>query len=244
MSSVECPYPGLAPFGPQDADRFFGRQQLTAVVVTRLAGQLTRPGLLMVLGSSGSGKSSLLRAALLPAIAAGALPVPGSQSWPLVLMTPGRRPLLELAIRIAALAGIPAGELDADPRTDPTSITDAIRQALLAHARRHAQSAGLGPAAAPVIDLNATGSPVDSAAAAAGQTTGADQGRVVTSSRLVLIVDQFEEVFTQCTDEHERQAFIRALCAAAGTTAAAAPLPGDGDTSRGLPSSRMRWRWW
>jgi hypothetical protein len=50
-----CPYPGLAAFEPQDAGRFFGRQQLTAVVATRLGEQLTRPGLLMVLGPSGSG---------------------------------------------------------------------------------------------------------------------------------------------------------------------------------------------
>ena len=61
-ASLECPYPGLAAFGPQDADRFFGRGQLTAVLVTRLAEQLARPGLLTVLGPSGSGKSSLLRA--------------------------------------------------------------------------------------------------------------------------------------------------------------------------------------
>ena len=144
----ECPYPGLAPFRPQDADWFFGRQQLTDVVVTRLAEQLTRPGLLMVLGPSGSGKSSLLRAGLLPAIAAEALPARGSQAWPLDLMTPGRRPLLELATRIATLAGIPAGALDADLRTDPARITAAIRQALLAHARRQAQSSGLGPGSA------------------------------------------------------------------------------------------------
>ena len=233
----ECPYPGLAPFGPQDADRFFGRQQLTAVVVTRLAEQLTRPGLLMVLGPPGSGKSSLLRAGLLPAIAAGGLPVRGSQAWPQDLMTPGRRPLLELATRIAALAGIPAGALDADLRTDPARITAAIRQALLAYARRQAQSSwlGLGPAPA-VMDMDATGHPVDGATAAADRVAEAGPGRVASSPRLVLIVDQFEEVFTQCTDEQERRAFIRALCAAAGTTAAA-PLPGGGGMP-GMVSSR------
>ena len=53
----------------------------------------------------------------------------------------------------------------------------------------------------------------------------------------MLIVDQFEEVFTQCTDEQERRTFIHALCAAAGMTAAAA-LPGGGDASPGLLSSR------
>ncbi len=221
----ECPYPGLAPFRPQDADRFFGRQQLTAVVVTRLAEQLTRPGLLMVLGPSGSGKSSLLRAGLLPAIAAEGLPARGSQTWPLDLMTPGQRPLLELAARIAALAGIPAGALDADLRTDPARVTAAIRQGLLAHARRQAQSSGLGPGPAAFAVMDTDGYPVDGATAAADQA--AEVTRVAFSPRLVLIVDQFEELFTQCTDEQERRAFIHALCAAAGTTAAA-PLPGGG----------------
>ena len=90
------------------------------MLVARAGEQLARPGLLMVLGPSGSGKSSLLRAGLLPAVAAGALPVRGSWAWPRDLMTPGRRPLLELATRIASLAGIPAGALEADLRTDPT----------------------------------------------------------------------------------------------------------------------------
>jgi len=69
--ALECPYPGLSAFGPQDVDRFFGREELTATLLSRLAQQLAGPGLLMVLGPSGSGKSSLLRAGLLPAIAAG-----------------------------------------------------------------------------------------------------------------------------------------------------------------------------
>ena len=86
--------------------------------------------------------------------------------------------------------------------------------------------------------MDATGDPGDGATAAAGRAVGAGPGRVACSPRLVLIVDQFEEVFTQCTDEQERGAFIHALCAAAGTTAAAAPLPGDGGTSGGLLSSR------
>ena len=181
--SAACPYPGLAAFRPEDAERFFGREQLTAELVTRAGEQLARPGLLMVLGPSGSGKSSLLRAGLLPAVAAGALPAHGSWAWPRDLMTPGRRPLLELATRIASLAGIPAGALEADLRTDPARIIGAIRQALLTYARREANATSLSP---------------------------------VGGSRLVLIVDQFEELFTQCTDEQERRMFIGALCAAAG----------------------------
>jgi WD40 repeat protein len=196
--SPDCPYPGLTSFGPQDATRFFGREQLTAVLLTRLAELLTSPGLLMVLGPSGSGKSSLLRAGLLPAIAAGTLPARESGSWPLDLMTPGRRPLLELATHVAALAGIPAGGLHADLQDDPARITAAIRQALLVQDRRQQ------PTSPVASDVPAT------------------------APRLVLIVDQFEEVFTHCTDEQERRGFVQALCAAAGAAGAGGPAP-DGD---------------
>ena len=209
--STHCPYPGLAAFQPKDAERFFGRVQLTAELVARASEQLARPGLLMVLGPSGSGKSSLLRAGLLPAVAAGALPVRGSSVWPRDLMTPGRRPVLELATRIASLAGIPAGALEADLRADPGRITGAVRQALLANVRRQASTPGLSTA---VTDPDA-GELADEP----GTSSWAAERPAAAGPRLVLIVDQFEEVFTQCSDEHERRAFIQALCAAAGTTA-------------------------
>ena len=230
--SAECPYPGLAAFQPNDAERFFGREQLTAELVARAGEQLARPGLLMVLGPSGSGKSSLLRAGLLPAVAAGALPARESWAWPRDLMTPGRRPLMELATRIASLAGIPAGALEADLRTDPARITGAIRQALLTNARRRANTPGLTPAAGPVlVDLDA-GQQADEPDT--GSLTAARQ--VAAGPRLVLIVDQFEEVFTQCTDEHERRTFIKALCAAAG--AAAPGVAADGGPVRGQVDAR------
>jgi len=239
---LECPYPGLAAFGPQDVGLFFGRQRLTATLVTRLAEQLTAPGLLMVLGPSGSGKSSLLGAGLLPAIAAGGLPARGSRAWPLDLMTPGRRPLLELATRIAAIAGIPAGALNADLHADPTRITAAIRQAVIVHSRREAQSRGDRRSAAVIdadpADAGPAGFGADSTGATADQSAGASLADPVSSPRLVLIIDQFEEVFTQCADEPERKAFIQALCVAAGTNAAVAPTPGRADGSRRLLSSR------
>ena len=111
-------------------------------MVTRLAEQLVRPGLLMVLGPSGSGKSSLLRAGVLPAISAGRLLVEGSRTWPLDLLTPGRHPLRELAVRVGSMAGVPAGGLEADLRVNPTRITAAIRQGLITHARRRAHPPG------------------------------------------------------------------------------------------------------
>jgi DNA-binding SARP family transcriptional activator len=83
---VLCPYKGLARFEPADRELFFGRERLVAELVTHLVG----PGLLGVVGPSGSGKSSLVRAGLLPILADGVLP--GSARWTRVLMRPGEQP--------------------------------------------------------------------------------------------------------------------------------------------------------
>ena len=87
---VVCPFKGLASFDVDDADYFFGRERLVAELVARLVGS----PLLGITGPSGSGKSSVLRAGLLPALAAGVLP--GSGDWQQVLMRPGEHPLDEL----------------------------------------------------------------------------------------------------------------------------------------------------
>ena len=65
-----CPYKGLATFDADDAEYFFGRERLVAELVARLVGA----PLLAVVGPSGSGKSSVMRAGLLPALAGGVLP--------------------------------------------------------------------------------------------------------------------------------------------------------------------------
>ena len=70
-----CPFKGLATFEFDDASYFFGRERIVAELVARLVGA----PLLAIVGASGSGKSSLLRAGLLPALAAGVLP--GSERW-------------------------------------------------------------------------------------------------------------------------------------------------------------------
>jgi energy-coupling factor transporter ATP-binding protein EcfA2 len=178
------PYRGLAAYGPSDAQFFFGREDETSAVVTLMAKRLEKPELLMVCGPSGVGKSSLLEAGVLVALRRGALPAPGAESWPIIVFTPGRSPLLELASRTAALAGTDAATVLHGLQTDPAAFADTARQAVLAASTR-----------------------------AAGDHEAMQQPQ----PRLLIIVDQFEQLFTASSDEEERQAFITALHAAATT---------------------------
>ena len=96
---VVCPYKGLASFDVVDAPYYFGRERLVAELVARLVGAQ----LLGVVGPSGSGKSSVMRAGLLPALAGGVLP--GSDAWGQVLIRPGAHPLRELAVGLDRASG-------------------------------------------------------------------------------------------------------------------------------------------
>ena len=141
-----CPFKGLASFEPVDADYFFGRERLVAELVARLVGAR----FLGIVGPSGSGKSSVLRAGLLPALAGGVLP--GSEGWRRLLLRPGERPLDELRRVLVSGAKDPLAEaLDALPP----------------------------------------------------------------GARLLLAVDQLEELFTACRSEAERAAFVDTLARAA-----------------------------
>ncbi|WP_425566892.1 caspase, EACC1-associated type [Sphaerisporangium flaviroseum] len=166
-----CPYKGLAAFERADAPWFFGRERLTTALTGSLAARYDDAGPLMVVGASGAGKSSLLRAGLVPALARGALGVPGSASWPCLVFNPTADPMAALAHQVASLTGAAA-----EPFTDePARLGSALRAALR-------QQAGDGGSA---------------------------------GARVVLVVDQFEEIFTQCDDEQARRAFIQALYNAA-----------------------------
>jgi WD40 repeat protein len=108
-----CPYRGLDAFREEDADLFFGREQDTA----RLVQHLRSTRFLAVLGASGSGKSSLVQAGLIPAVRRGALPA--GEAWRVIDLVPGPRPLSALAARLAQLpgAGAPSSaDLAADER--------------------------------------------------------------------------------------------------------------------------------
>ncbi|MFJ8386495.1 helix-turn-helix domain-containing protein [Streptomyces sp. NPDC094438] len=105
-----CPYRGLAAYGPHDAEWFYGRESATAELTGRLAERVGR-GPLAVVAPSGAGKSSLLQAGLLPALRRGALPVPGSDQWPVVVCTPTAHPLKELLRCAADVLGAAGAEI-------------------------------------------------------------------------------------------------------------------------------------
>jgi WD40 repeat protein/transcriptional regulator with XRE-family HTH domain len=183
------PYRGLAVFEEQDAGWFFGREAATIALLDRMSRLLAGVGLLVVSGASGAGKSSLLRAGVLPRIRAdGLAAAPRAASWPCVLFTPTRTPLDELALRVAPLAGADAAAVRRGLAADPAGFALTARQAAQGHpASRQAEEPDGGLAQRDQL------------------------GR----RRLLLVVDQFEELFTQCGEEGQRRAFITALHAAA-----------------------------
>ncbi|MBO3752964.1 hypothetical protein J5X84_43545 [Streptosporangiaceae bacterium NEAU-GS5] len=158
------PYRGLAAFGPEDAEFFFGREELTRSLIDRVAARWAQPGLLVVTGASGAGKSSLLRAGLLTALR--------TARTPAVVFTPTGDPLGQLARHLASLGGAGVGA---------SADADQLRERL----RDDPQAAG---------DLLAA---LDARQA-----------------RPVIIVDQFEELFTATLDEQVQRAAVQALHAA------------------------------
>lgn len=169
------PYKGLQYFEESDADRFFGREALTA----KLAARLNDASFLAVIGASGSGKSSLVRAGLIPALRRGerladrSLPPAASGQWDIRTFTPGSHPLEALAAVLtrdeASVAALTA--LQQDLRQEPRTLSLAAQQLLARNGKR----------------------------------------------RLMVFIDQFEEVFTLCRQPGEREAFINQLLAATET---------------------------
>ncbi|MET7478247.1 hypothetical protein ABZT17_28325 [Streptomyces sp. NPDC005648] len=128
-----CPYRGLASYRQEDARWFFGRERSTGALVEQLRTAEKAGGLVMLVGASGAGKSSLLNAGLVTAVRDGALSDEDGVPPPVVQFVPGADPSAELTRRIPELAEVLAGGTDgADP--------DAVRQAVAAWARRESAS--------------------------------------------------------------------------------------------------------
>jgi WD40 repeat protein len=181
-TAMISPYRGLSAFGDQDARLFFGRDDTIDRVLELMSARLDGAGLLVLSGVSGAGKSSLLRAGVLPRLHQAGLPAASeAASWPCLLFTPGSAPVAELAVRIAPLVGTDAAALRQRIAADPAGFALIARQAALA--------ATVGPAA--MGEANAR------------------------QPRVVIAVDQCEQLFTLCRSQAEREAFITALHSAA-----------------------------
>ena len=100
MSEARAPYPGLRPFREEEHPFFFGRYEHT----TALYRLLDRGRLLAVLGGSGSGKSSLVQAGLLPLLAEEKR-ADGAPRWAIVALRPGTHPMNRLAEALLKVAG-------------------------------------------------------------------------------------------------------------------------------------------
>ena len=147
------PYRGLLPFDAPHRALFFGRDREIRGVIDRLRAA----PLIVVTGESGIGKSSLVRAGVLPRIVDGALD--DGRRWRAVALEPGRRPLHALAAAVAATAGAD-GDLAARLAEDPGA---AARDVAAAVAR---DGAGLVVFVDQLEELVTTADPVDAAAAA------------------------------------------------------------------------------
>lgn len=167
LKETENPYKGLRAFGEGDAQDFFGREALLQQLLIRLGegGELSR--FLTVVGPSGSGKSSVVKAGLIPALRRGGLP--GSENWFIVEMMPGAHPLEELEVALLRVAVNPPASLIEQFQSDSRGLIRAVRRSL----------------------------PDDP------------------NIELVLVIDQFEEVFTLLQDEKERICFLGLLVSAA-----------------------------
>ena len=122
------PYKGLAAFQGTDAADFFGREELVARLVSRFAVTSPDDRFLAVVGPSGSGKSSVARAGVIPALRSGA--VAGSDRWLFAEMQPGADPFHELESALRAVTVGTPEDLATRLHNDDLGIHEAIRRSL------------------------------------------------------------------------------------------------------------------
>ena len=158
------PYKGLFYFDESDSEIFFGREKLTASLVERLlSGLEADQRFLTVIGASGSGKSSLVRAGLIPALRWRQ----ESSGWPVCVMTPTAHPL------------------------------EALAEALNGH----------GETQAVIRDFVGTAQGLQKTMEGLAQKAGAEH--------TLLVIDQFEELFTLCRNEEKQHTFVENVLTAA-----------------------------
>lgn len=178
----ESPYVGLRAFTQADVDRFFGREAATQQVLDLLA----RHRAVVVVGASGSGKSSLVRAGVLPALGRGA--IPDADTWLTTVLTPGTHPLKGLATQLLRLEREGAA---------PTTLVDTDRSNLDAAA-----------VVELVDDLADAPETLHEHVDRILESVGADA-----RARLVIVIDQAEELVT-LADADQAAALITGIATA------------------------------
>ncbi|MBL8784665.1 MAG: protein kinase, partial [Deltaproteobacteria bacterium] len=166
-SFEESPYAGLSSFQEEDASRFFGRSREIAAMTQRLR---ERP-LMAVVGPSGVGKSSFLRAGVVPALKN------SGEQWEINVIRPGRSPLMSLANLVVSQSQTSA------------NIAEDLEQQQMTAKRLATEPGYLG-------------------------TVLRRQARRE-KKRILLFIDQFEELYTLVPDQEERLAYTASLLAAA-----------------------------
>lgn len=161
--ATQPPFKGLNYFTEADESIFYGRDTLTAEIIAHLNAHR----FLAVIGASGSGKSSVMRAGVVPAVRRGAIKINGQSStnWQVHIITPGDKPLTELATVLTR---------HVDSIIATKKLIDEMRQS------------------GQILDLWL-------------------RREVNTDRGLLLVIDQFEELFTLCDDLEERRLFIENL---------------------------------
>ena len=161
---LTSPYPGLAAFGPANARYFYGHES----TIHQLTEAVSHQPLVLLTGPSGSGKSSLVYAGLLPSLHQ--QPIERGTHWSMHSFRPGRDPLQSLAQAISTGA-------------DAEAVAEKLNSALTLGEN------SLGRIVADVLTA---------------ENAGPDGGQ----ARILLVVDQFEEIFTLCSDERVRRFFL------------------------------------
>jgi energy-coupling factor transporter ATP-binding protein EcfA2 len=167
LAVARSPYPGIRPFRRDESQLFFGRDEQIEAMLLRLH----RSQFLAVVGTSGSGKSSLVKAGLIPVLEAGSLGSAGSE-WCVADLRPGNSPLLNLAREL-----LKCGILGEDWPNDEDTFNVSLGL-LLARLR-------VGPRA--LVELLGT-------------------IKIPKLTNLLIIADQFEEIFRFYSDQSANEA--------------------------------------
>ncbi|HVR31394.1 MAG TPA: BTAD domain-containing putative transcriptional regulator, partial [Acidimicrobiia bacterium] len=157
---VRNPYKGLRAFQETDAADFHGRHGL----IDQILQAVSRQRLVCVVGPSGSGKSSVIRAGVIPALRAGA--IPGSNAWLITDMFPGSYPFEELETALLRVAVDDPGSIIEELRTEERGLMRVVKRIL----------------------------PTD-------------------DTELLIVIDQFEELFSMVDDEETRRLLLDAVSA-------------------------------